>query len=162
MPSLASIQNKIDKASIKYNLQDRQIYKRVITIVTSNNMLEAVSSTDVTDTLLYPQPFYSRPDSLDVGAFRAPTDVITADGTAAVSNTEYILFCSPNCLSLNDLQNPSLTIVFKDIQSNEEEFRITDYETIAYQAGTAAIQLYIKSFKKQSGTTNNNINNLGG
>ncbi len=162
MPSLSAIQAKIDGASRKYNLEDRLIYKRVVSIVTVNPMLETPTSVDITDTLLDPQPFYSRPESLDIGAFRYPVTVLAADGTAAISNVEYVLFCTPNCLSLSDIQNPTLSIVFKDVQSNEEEFRITDYETIAYQGSTAAIQIYIKSFKKQNGTTNNNVNNLGG
>jgi len=162
MPSLASIITKIDNASNKYNLHDRLIYKRVVTISTVNTMLETPTSTDTTDTLLSPQPFYGRPESIDIGAFRYPVQVISSDGTAALSNTEYVLFCSPNTLSTNDVQNPNLTIVFKDVQSNEEEFRITDYESIAFQNDTAAYQIYIKSFKKQNGTTNNNVNNLGG
>lgn len=162
MPSLASVILKIDNASRKYNLHDKSIYKRVITKNAANPMLEIPISVDVTDTLLDPQPFYSRPENTDIGAFRYPMEVLSPDGTASLSNVEYVLFCSPNTLSTNDIQNPNLTIVFKDVQSNEEEFRITDYESIALQNDTAAYQVYIKSFKKQNGTTNNNVNNLGG
>ncbi len=153
MPSLASIITKIDNASRKYNLVDRLIYKRFVSITTVNPMLELPTSVDITDVLLDPQPFYGRPESTDIGAFRYPVQVLSADGTVDLSNVEYILFCSPNCISLSDIQNPTLSIVFKDSQSNEEEFRITDYETIPYQNDTAAIQIFIKSFKKQNGTT---------
>ncbi len=153
MPSLATIKTKIDNASNKYKLHDRLIYKRITTLISGNTLLEETSSAYTTDFLLSPQPFFSRPESVDIGAFRYPVTVLAADGSAELSNVEYVLFCSPNCLSVSDVQNPDLTIVFKDLQQNEEVFRITDYETISFQSETAAIQIYIKSFKKQTGTT---------
>ena len=153
MPSVTSIQNKIDKASNKYNLHDRLIYKRITTIVTVNPMLEVNSSIDTTDTLLDPQPFYGRPESIDIGAFRYPVQVLSADGTVDLSNVDYVLFFSPNT---------AMSIVFKDVQGNEEEFRVTDFESVPFQGDALGFQVYIKSFKKQNGTTNNNVNNLGG
>lgn len=152
MASLTAIQNKIDKASIKYNLTDRTIYMRVATIANANPMLVESTHVDNTDTILIPQPFYSRPEKMEIGALRAPTDVISADGTAALSNAEYVLFFTPNMMTRQQLSNPLMTFVFKDSQANEEEFRVTDFESIAYQGGAIAFEVYIKSFKKQIGT----------
>lgn len=157
MATLSSIQNKIDGASRKYLLETRSIYKRITNVVTVNSLLEDPQSVDFTDVFLDPQPFYGRPERTDIGTLRAPADVLSADGTVELVNTEYILFCTPNCLSISDIQNPNLTVVFKDAQANEEIFRIIDYEPIGFQGGVAATQVLIRSFKKQTGTTNNTL-----
>lgn len=154
MATLQSIQTKIDGASTKFVLTDRTIYKRVVSRSGGNQLIGQPGSVDPNDTELKPQPFYSRPDSMELGAIRAPDDVLSSDGTAGLSNTEYVLFFTPNCMSLSDIQNPDVTLVFKDVQGNEEQFRIIDYETLAFQGGTFGISAYVKSFKKQAGTTN--------
>lgn len=151
MANAAGIISKINAALKKTNPTEFLIYKRTIVRSGGDPLIGRPGSVDTTDVLLDPQPIYTR-FGRDADGVRQPgaSDTQAAGGGSALVSNDYEVLVSPNSITTAELTSDNSVFVFKDSESNEEVFRITDYVTQAYQGVVVTITVYLKSTGKKA------------
>ena len=148
MSRAAGIITKLNTTLNRVGPQDRIVYKRVLTQTGGDSLIGHPSSVTHVDTVLSPQPLYQRIGRNIVG------DQITAEIIQALNSQhvadDFMLTLSPTAMSMDDLGNKNVMIVLKDAAGNEELYRITDYEPIAFQGTVVMIAAYIRSTTRPS------------
>lgn len=142
-----AIINRVNTIQRKYAPADRTVYKRVITPATGGDpLIGRVGTPTFTDTILDPQPTYSRLARYDVGP-GARSQMVQDGSTKQVAN-QYAFLCSPTALSRSDLDNDLLQLLLVDGAGNKEVFEITDYDEPASMGGVDIIFiLYARSIQ---------------
>lgn len=118
----------------------RFVYKRTTTTSGGNTLLGIypANSTQQTDTLLNPQPI---PQQLQERA-----SVLSATGLV-LEATDYEIILSADSITLQELEQPSLTIVLKsaaDGSGTNEEYRILGYNPYEFQGKYVGYCIYVR------------------
>lgn len=107
----------------------RTTYMRVYTTGGGDPLTGQGQTPFSTDTLLTPQPYFSR-----LGHKRTPgmphlksEDLVDASGNVFVADA-WAFLVSPTAVSAAQLENPNMTFVLVDSLGNEEEMGLIDYE----------------------------------
>jgi hypothetical protein len=154
MASAKGIIAKLDAALRKVNLSERTVYKRTITRGGGDALTGRSVGASTTDVKMDPPPAYERLQKNAVGdSYQGiPKFTLSSDGSATQSDSEYQILLSPTAISLLEVVDPDVSIVFKDAFGREEVFKITDFEPQAFQGQTVTITAYLKSVKRPAGT----------
>lgn len=145
-----SIQRRLDNALNrtvgKGPLTNRTAYKRFVTRTGGDSLIGRPGSVTTTDTMLSPQPIYSRLSRYVVGKSSGAAEILGAQGAEVAEDLAIIL--SPSAITLAELQNPDLLIVFKDSLNGETVFKVTDLEPTPFQGQDVTFLAYIKNVKR--------------
>lgn len=146
MSRATAIISRVGNILRKVNPVSKKVYKRIVTRTGGDQLLGRPASVDYKDILLDPPPTYLRISKNIVGP-SAVSELIDVGGLAAVGN-DYQLTVTSESISADEFSNSDLLIVFKDLDDNEEVFRITDYEPIAFEGTVIIIAAYIQSIQR--------------
>lgn len=147
----ASITAKLDAALRKFAPPNRQAYKRLVTRVGGDPLIGLDVSTTVYDTLMDPQPYYTRTGREHLPGDHAQSEDFIASNGAQILADDYIFIVSPTAMALDELQNPSVLVVLKDAAGGEEILRLLDVEPGALAGQDAAYTCYMRSTKRAPG-----------
>lgn len=140
MPTATTIVKRVGRLLSKLNPNVDTIYKRT-TIRDGGDLLLAVPNrTTVVDTALNPPPSLSTPSQLD------PFVLSTA---GIVSNTDYILLCSAETITSEELDLPETSFVRKTYAGVvKDEFAVISYDVIALFGLPIVYKVLIRSRKR--------------
>lgn len=127
-------------------LGNRTAYKRFVTRTGGDSLIGRPGSVTNTDTMLKPQPTYSRLSRYVVGKTSGAAELIGGQGAEVAEQLAILI--SPTAMTLAELQNPDLLIVFKDPSGNETVFKLDDLEPTSFQGQDVAYLAYIKNVKR--------------
>lgn len=146
MSRATSLIAKVNAVLRKTGPMLRLAYKRTYVTTGGDALIGQPGSVVPTDVLMDPQPFYSRlgREHLPGGHMQFDTTVDTA-GRAVLAD-EYVCIISPTAMSLAELQNNNITLVFK-AGADEEIFTITDFESPAMNGQDVVYVVYLRSRK---------------
>lgn len=147
-----SLLNAVNNVFTTYNPPDRQVYKRIVKRSGGDDLIGRPGSITYQDSVLTPQPFYQRrqqswpPMNIGSNASRdeAAEKLLGPDGKSYAA-VAYEILLAPQSITVDDLNNPNLTLLFKFSNGNEEEYEVTDYETVGVAGVDLLIIGYIKS-----------------
>lgn len=148
MSRATSLISRIGVILNKVNPTDRKIYKRVVKRTGGDQLLGVPANIENVDIQLDPPPIFSRVGRNIVGQ-AVNSEAFDVDGAIGIGN-DYMLTVSPAAISWAEFGNKDLLIVFKDSDMNEEVFRITDFEPVAFQGIDVLIIAFIKSTSRNS------------
>jgi hypothetical protein len=140
-----SIRNRLDNALKKFGPGDRIVYKRAVTTGSGDALIGRATSSTV-DTILSPQPTYTRLARYDVGP-GSRSEMLAQGSKQEVANM-YAFICSPTAMSLAELDGGLTYLVLVDASSNKEIFEITDYDPVAMGGVDIMFMVYAKSISR--------------
>lgn len=146
MSRATSLINRVGHILTKVNAVSRTVYKRTVTRTGGDQLLGRPYSVDYKDILLNPPPIYLRISRNLVGD-TTNAELVENGGLTSVNN-DYQLTVSSAALSVEELGDDNLLIVFKDSHNNEEVFRVTDFESVAFQGTDIIVVAYLKSTQR--------------
>lgn len=144
MSRATGIIKKLDNALKRFNPVDVTIYKRLNVSTGGDTLIGRPGSTSYTDTLLTPQPMYQRLGRNMVGD-SAPSQQIDVGNNTTRIGADYQIIFSPTSITTDELDNDSITYVFKDASGNEEIYHLTDYEPVALTGQAVIYVAYVRS-----------------
>lgn len=147
----ASITARLDAVLNKFAPPNRTAYKRLITRVGGDPLTGIDVHTTVYDTLMVPQPYYSRTGRERLPGNHAVGEDFVASSGAQILADDYLFVISPTAMALDELQNPNLLIALKDGAGGEETLRLLDYEPASMSGQDAAYVCYMRSTKHAPG-----------
>ncbi len=119
--------SRVDKVLTQVNATNKTVYKRVFNTTGGDPVLGKGGTTTKVDTQLVPPPAVM---SEDIKA------ALILSGSGRYLEKDEFLIVSISALSRADIQNPKLTLVFKDTDGHEEEARILHYYDDSYTGST--------------------------
>jgi hypothetical protein len=147
MANPTAILRRVNRAFSRLNPPSPdKVYKRVVTRTGGDDLTGRPGSVTNTDTLLSPQPIYSRPMREEIGLYRTHTLLAASTGVEPAAN--WVMTVSPTAMSINELSNKDMLIVTKDVLGNEEVFLIQDYETTGFSGVDILYDVRLKSIKR--------------
>lgn len=141
-----SLTKKVDSILKKYATPSSSVYKRVVTRTGGDSLIGRSTTVTTADTLMSPQPVYARGMRRQVGGTDAE-DITTSSNAVTVAQS-YEMLVSPNAMSLSELRNPDVLLVFKDTLGNLEVYRIEDYEPFGVNTQTVGWLVYATSMSR--------------
>jgi hypothetical protein len=132
--------SKVTSVLRKLGPSGKFVYKRVTTTLAGSSLLGIYPSNaaEVVDTLLDPQPI---PEQLQERA-----SVLSSSGLV-LEATDYEIILSVNSITLQELEQPGLTIVLKsaaDGSGTNEEYRILGYNPYQFQGKYVGYCIYVR------------------
>lgn len=147
MASGLGLKSKVNGILRKVTPLDRTVFKRVIARKGGSSLTGRKGSVAYTDTLFDPQPAYT---VLTVTSFMGgrSSSMPILSGGKAITVGDFAVKFSSDAITLNDLQNTDMVLVFKDSNGLEETYEILGHTVSAYQGVTAAFTVYARSIKR--------------
>jgi len=140
-----SIRRRLDTVLKKFGPGDRTVYKRTVTVGSGDALIGRATSTTA-DTLLDPQPTYTRLARYDVGP--GSRSEMVAQGSKQEAANMYAFLCSPTAMSLAELDAGTSYLVLVDAANGKEIFEITDYDPVAMGGVDIMFMVYAKSISR--------------
>jgi hypothetical protein len=146
MANPTSILKRVNRAFRKFNPPAQYAYKRLNTRTGGDPLIGRSVSVNKTDTLLDPQPIYTRPTREEVGMYKIHTLLA---GTSVEPAADWVLTVTATAMSLAELQNKDMQIVFKNADgSGEEVFNILDFDSTGFKATDMLYDMKLRSVKR--------------
>lgn len=146
MSRVQSIIKRLDKVLTKFAPTDnRLVYSRVITRSGGDDAIGRPGTVSNVDTILSPQPVWSRPSRRDIEHLLTPTVLENGVTRSAV---DYIMLVSPSALSQDQLQDPNTFLVLKDSAGNAEVFLIQDVQPTGLFDADVVYEVLIRSVNR--------------
>lgn len=119
MANAAAITAKLDSILRRFNITDRAVYIRRSQQSGGDPLTGRGVTTENRDTLMDPQP------SVVVAAKNYP---LVIAGDALSPDAEYLLTVSATAMTLEDVSDPSVSILFRNAKNQDEELFITGFQ----------------------------------
>ena len=145
MPSAQAIINKLNATLTRTNAGERTVYKRVVTETGGDKLIGRPGTVTNTDTLLSPQPFFSRlgRDRVPGGHASAET-VIDSTGRMVLAD-DYQVMISPTAMTRDDLSNAQVQLVLVDSAGRQEVLKIDDFIPTVFQGTDCMFLAFCRS-----------------
>lgn len=136
MANASGIINRIGRILNKVQATDRDVYKRLLVRSGGDSLTGRGVVADTQDILLKPIPEIHVLGPED--SFVLTTNGVTPDGS-------FVCTVSSAAISRDELEDPDMSIVFKDSNNNEEEFYIASFNFDVFQGQMIDFQLLLRS-----------------
>lgn len=147
MPSVTSIVKKVNAVLNAVGPPTRLAYLRTVVLAGAEQLTGYPGTATITDTLLAPQPYYSRLGRDRVpGPHTRPEDATVASGSVEVLD-DLAFYLSPDSLSLAQIQDPAFRLVLKT-DTEEEVYQLIDMDPAMIYGGAALYTCYMRSTKR--------------
>lgn len=168
MPSAASIIKKVNAVLTKVGPPTRLVYLRTTDRANADSLTGYAGTTTVTDTLLSPQPYYTRLGRDRItGAHTKSEDAANGAGTISLLD-DWIFYISPDAISPEVLSSPDFLLVLKlppqvshfgaapfggnsesfQTPIQEEVFKLMDVDSAMIYGGSVLNSCYMRSVKR--------------
>ena len=146
MSRVQSIIKRMDKALTKFAPTDnRFVYSRIVTRTGGDDAIGRPGTVSNVDTLLNPQPMWSRPSRRDIEHLHTP--YVLENGVTR-SAVDYIMLVSPTAMSQDQLQDPNTFIAMRDSAGSTEVFLILDMQSTGFFDTDVVYEVAIRSVNR--------------
>jgi hypothetical protein len=139
MPSVAGIKAKLDSVLRRFTITDRDVYIRRSMQGGGDPLTGRGVGTTNNEVLMDPQP------SVTVAAKNYP---LVIAGTSLSPDAEYLLTVSATAMTLSDVTDPNLSILFRDALGKDEVFFICGFSTMFLKGEDIGFNLILCSKKR--------------
>lgn len=144
-----SLLAKVNSTLRKFTPLTYSVYKRTITRAGGNDLIGRAGTTTNVDTLLDPQPFYENVSRKALSGGRDRTEVVATTSTERTL-ADYRLLMSPSAMTLAEIQNRNVMLVFKDNTTGTEVelLQILDFTPVAMQSTDVLYTIFARTVRR--------------
>ena len=134
--------SRMDKVLKRFNVSNREVYKRVVIRSGGDPLIGRYSSVKTAEWKLDPQPMVMSPRSDEPVA-------LNSDGKSVVQVGDLLLTVTPTSVSREDLENKNLVFVFKHPSNHvEEEYFIVSYRPVVVYGSDVMFNVLVRSKRR--------------
>lgn len=140
----------LDRLLKKFGPFNRQVYMRERQDVGYYDQLlgKRAGMTTHVDKLLTPQPLYQRVGKQNLRDGKADEKVVINSQSNVSVPDDYLFTISPSSMTLDQLDNPKMTLVLKNKEGDEEELRMLDLDRTSFNDKDVLFRAYFRSMNR--------------
>ncbi|HWT39807.1 MAG TPA: hypothetical protein VN081_00830 [Dongiaceae bacterium] len=143
--SATSLINQVNSVLTQVTPLARTVYLRTVSVSGGDSLIGKVGTSSYTDTLLSPQPYFTRIGREHVPGGHADFyDYIDNNGRQMLRD-DYRFIFSPTSVTRDQLENPNNIFALKDSDGNTELLRLVDIEAPAVAGSEVLFVCYLRS-----------------